>query len=76
MELKAYLSPMSSDEREAFGRACGSSAGHLRNICYGKTCAPALAVAIEQKSGGAVTRKDLRSDWRRIWPELARKQVA
>jgi len=29
--------------------------------------------AIEQATGGAVTRRDLRpDDWQRIWPELAR----
>jgi DNA-binding transcriptional regulator YdaS (Cro superfamily) len=32
---------------------------------------PARCVAIEKATDGAVTRKDLRSDWREIWPELA-----
>jgi DNA-binding transcriptional regulator YdaS (Cro superfamily) len=76
MELKAFLSPMSPEQREAFAESCGSSAGHLRNICYGKSCAPALAVAIEINSDGAVTRQELRDDWRQIWPELAKKQKA
>lgn len=29
-------------------------------------------VAIEQATRGTVTRRDLRSDWRDIWPELER----
>lgn len=33
---------------------------------------PALCVAIEVVTSGAVTRRDLRpDDWARIWPELA-----
>lgn len=30
-----------------------------------------LCVVIERLSGGQVTRRDLRSNWRDIWPELA-----
>jgi DNA-binding transcriptional regulator YdaS (Cro superfamily) len=34
-------------------------------------------VAIEQATGGAVTRRDLRpDDWHLIWPELAQKAAA
>jgi len=33
--------------------------------------------AIEQATGGKVTRRDLRpEDWRRIWPELADDKAA
>jgi DNA-binding transcriptional regulator YdaS (Cro superfamily) len=32
---------------------------------------PARGVAIEMATAGAVTRKDLRPDWKQIWPELA-----
>jgi DNA-binding transcriptional regulator YdaS (Cro superfamily) len=28
-------------------------------------------LAIERATGGIVTRRDLRNDWRAIWPELA-----
>ena len=70
MDLKAYLSPMSATEREAFAIRCGTTRGHLQNVAYGKTCAPALAVAIEFNSGGDVKRSELRPhDWRAIWPE-------
>lgn len=35
---------------------------------------PEYCVAIEQATGGKVTRRDLRpDDWMRIWPELDRR---
>lgn len=38
---------------------------------------PEHCVTIEQATGGAVTRKDLRpDDWEAIWPELADKPVS
>lgn len=30
-----------------------------------------LCVLIEQQSGGAVSRRDLRADWVKVWPELS-----
>jgi DNA-binding transcriptional regulator YdaS (Cro superfamily) len=33
------------------------------------------AVTIEKLTGGAVTRRDLRTDWRDIWPELERRDA-
>jgi DNA-binding transcriptional regulator YdaS (Cro superfamily) len=70
MDLKAYLSPMTKDEREAFAKRCGSSRGHLQNICYGKKCAAELAAAIERESK-VVTRQELRpKDYWLVWPEL------
>lgn len=33
-------------------------------------------VAIEQATKGAITRRDLRADWRHIWPELAKSKKA
>lgn len=33
-------------------------------------------VRIEQATGGMVSRRDLRADWREIWPELAETQEA
>lgn len=78
MELIDYLKPMSQAQRDDFAKECGSSAGHLNNVAYGyKPCGIALAVAIEQHSGGIVTRKTLRKeDWQRYWPELATTQEA
>ena len=71
MDLKTYLSTMTPAEREGFAQRCGTTRGHLQNVAYGKTCAPALATALEIQSGGKVTRKDMRpDDWKAIWPEL------
>jgi len=33
-------------------------------------------VAIEQATNGTVTRRELRSDWLDIWPELERRDKA
>lgn len=32
-------------------------------------------VAIENATGGAITRRDLRPDWRDIWPELVKTKT-
>jgi DNA-binding transcriptional regulator YdaS (Cro superfamily) len=73
MDLKTYISGLSPDERQALALRCDTSVGHLQNVMYGyKPCGIELAVALEQRSGGAVTRRDLRpDDWQRIWPELS-----
>jgi DNA-binding transcriptional regulator YdaS (Cro superfamily) len=72
MELKTYLTPMTPDEREVLAGKCGTTRGHLQNVMYGqRACAPELAVSIEQQTEGKVTRQELRSDWKAIWPELA-----
>lgn len=73
MKLREHLKHIHRVEREAMAIRCGTTLGHLTNVSYGyKECGPALAVAIEQDTAGAVTRKDLRpNDWHLIWPELA-----
>lgn len=35
---------------------------------------PIYCVAIERETRGAVRRQDLRSDWVKYWPELAKKR--
>lgn len=73
MDLKSYIKSLPDEEaRAAFAADCEATLGHLRNVMYGvRPCAPELAVAIEQKSAGAVTRRDVcPENWRRIWPEL------
>ena len=70
-KFKTYLMSLSTAEREHFAERCGTSKKHLENMARGyKPCGPALAVLIERESAGAVTRKNLRTDWRDIWPEL------
>jgi DNA-binding transcriptional regulator YdaS (Cro superfamily) len=71
MDLKAYLSPMTKDERDAFAKRCGTSRGHLQNVSNGKTCGPALATALERETEGEVTRQEMRQeDYWLIWPDL------
>ncbi|MDQ3270758.1 MAG: helix-turn-helix domain-containing protein [Pseudomonadota bacterium] len=71
MKLKNYLQCLSTTDREAFAKKLDSSTGHLQNVAYGyRPCAPALAVALERETGGAVSRQELRDDWQNIWPEL------
>lgn len=70
--LLAYLNSLSTDERQAFAAAVGTSIGYLRKACtVGHLLGADTCVAIEEASGGQVTRRDLRpDDWGRFWPEL------
>ena len=72
MDLKTYLSPLNTEERDAFSAKCLTTRGHLQNVMYGiRPCATDLAVNVERESGGAVRRWDLRpDDWDKHWPEL------
>lgn len=69
--LKRYLAPMSRAQRAAFAARCRTSTNTLRNIAYGqKQAGPALSIAIEQATGGVITRADMRpGDWPMLWPE-------
>jgi DNA-binding transcriptional regulator YdaS (Cro superfamily) len=71
MDLKTYLLPMTTEQRDAFAKRCGTTRGHLQNVAfYGKTCAPALATAIERESV-EVRRQDMRpADYWLIWPDI------
>ncbi|MFA1686540.1 hypothetical protein ACDY99_23910 [Achromobacter dolens] len=42
----------------------------------GRVPTPEYCVGLERASGGAVSRQDMRDDWARIWPELARPAPA
>lgn len=72
MLFKTYFFGLDAQERKDFAREVGTSVGHLTNFSYGYTVLkPAVCVAVERKSGGEVTRQELRADdWRDIWPEL------
>lgn len=76
MDLRTYQKGWTSDQRDEFAVACGTTAGHMRNISYGyKPCATDLAVRIEQHTNKAVSRRDLRpADWWLHWPELVTKR--
>lgn len=76
MDLKTYLRPLSSEERESFATKCGTTLGHMQNVAYGtRVASTELAVAIEQKSGGKVTRREQFPDsYAAKWPELAKSK--
>lgn len=70
MNLKEYLSDHGAQIRLAQTVEChpvliNQWANGVRSIPIER------CVAIERATGGKVTRRDLRTDWRLIWPELA-----
>lgn len=73
MSLKLHLAELSQDQRSKLAQGCDTTVGHLRNVSYGlREASPALAMQLERKTKGAVTRRDLRpNDYHLIWPELA-----
>lgn len=74
MSFKKYLFDKLPADRKEFAKRCKTSARHLENVAYGyKALAIKTCVKVEIESGGVVTRKHLRKDWREIWPELAEK---
>lgn len=76
MKLRTYLNSLPRGGVSDFAGRIGVSPVYLSQIAAeqdGRVPSPALCVVIEREAQGAVTRKDLRpSDWRAIWPELAK----
>lgn len=72
-KLKPFLRQMPPEAQAQFCSACGTTLGYVRKaLSVGAVFGPALCVAFERESAGAVTRRDLRpDDWQDIWPELA-----
>lgn len=71
MQLRTYLTELTPDARARLAEACGTTVGHLLNCGYGQRQPnPALCVAIEKHTHAAITRQDMRDDWKEIWPEL------
>lgn len=72
MNLNDYFSKHGSMSQTQLAAAIGATEASVTWWKQGKRAVPAVyAVAIEQTTGGMVTRKDLRpDDWRRYWPEL------
>jgi DNA-binding transcriptional regulator YdaS (Cro superfamily) len=74
-KLRAYLNALPVEEQRAFAILCGTTIGYLRKaISQSEVISPITCVQIELHSDCNVTRKDLRTDWHLIWPELV--QVA
>lgn len=72
MKLSEYLDRQGRGAKAKFASQIGAHASDLSDWISGARPVPVHRCAvIEQETGGAVTRKDLRpSDWRAIWPEL------
>jgi DNA-binding transcriptional regulator YdaS (Cro superfamily) len=70
--LRDYLNSLPVSEQAVFAAKLGSSVGYLRKaLSAGQVTSPERCVLIEQITGGALSRRDLRpDDWHRIWPEL------
>ncbi len=76
MTLLQYIRDPSHNATSLAG-AVGIATAFLYQIAHGKRSASAaLARSIEEATGGAVMRWDLRPDWRAIWPELAQRADA
>jgi DNA-binding transcriptional regulator YdaS (Cro superfamily) len=78
MDIRTYLCTQERGAATQLADALGVSLSFLSQMASGTAAiSPARCVAIEQATGGAVTRRDLRpDDWRLIWPELAQKAAA
>jgi DNA-binding transcriptional regulator YdaS (Cro superfamily) len=71
MNLLTYLKRLPHGTRRAFADSVGTSLGHLNNCAYGiKRVGPALAMAIEKRTNGAVMRSELRDDAHLIWSDV------
>ncbi|EBQ9001298.1 hypothetical protein BHM34_17355 [Salmonella enterica subsp. enterica serovar Toucra] len=73
MNLKCYIKQSPIGEAKNLAGHLGVSKSYLSQMASGlASISPARCVEIEKKTGGLVTRRDLRpDDWMRIWPELA-----
>lgn len=70
MTLSDYIQAQRGNAK-ALADKLGVSKSTISQIANdSKGTSPARCVAIENATEGAVSRKDLRPDWREIWPEL------
>ena len=75
MDIMTYLDTKQITQ-SAFASSLGISPGLVYQWVKGlRPIAPGQCVAIERLTEGAVTRRDLRTDWREIWPELSEEKV-
>jgi DNA-binding transcriptional regulator YdaS (Cro superfamily) len=77
MKLSEYIKAERGNATALAGKLA-ISLSHLSQIAAdSSSTAPARCVLIEQATGGAVTRRDLRpADWHCIWPELIEMKEA
>lgn len=62
MSFRNFYLAMTVEQRSDFAQRCGTSAGQLRNVAYGRQCGEALAINIERESNGSVVCEDMRPD--------------
>lgn len=76
MNLKSYIS-IRHGKAKVLAYEIGVSPSFLSQMAAGdRSVSPEYAVAIEQATNGAVTRKDLRpNDFWKIWPDLSKEGV-
>jgi hypothetical protein len=61
--LRQYLNSLPRDRQAAYAKRAGTSIGYLRKaLSKGQRFDGALARALDEQSGGAVSRHDLRPD--------------
>jgi hypothetical protein len=61
--LRAYLATLSPDDQSAYAARCGTTIGYLRKALSTKPRLDgALVRRLDEESGGAVSRVDLRED--------------
>jgi DNA-binding transcriptional regulator YdaS (Cro superfamily) len=73
MNLRTYLDGLPRGGVSEFATLIGVSSVYLSQLAAnqnGRQPSPELCVLIERASRGVVSRRDLREDWQRIWPEL------
>lgn len=80
MDLHSYLSRPGSPAATDLARQIDVNPDQIRHWRHGyagRRPSPEMCVQIEQATGGAVARWDLRpDDWHRIWPELVNAEGA
>ncbi|MDN7988958.1 YdaS family helix-turn-helix protein [Burkholderia orbicola] len=76
MNLKDYLSTSERGTAAKLAAYLGVSASYLSQMASGLSpISEKKCVRIEKFSGGVCSRRDLKEDWREIWPELAEEKV-
>lgn len=77
MTLREFLDALPRGGVADFASKLGISSVYLSQLASrqdGREPSAELCVLIERESGGKVTRPELRTNWKEIWPELASKK--
>lgn len=78
-KLLTFIKTLDKAARLDLFAKCGTTEGYVRKVACSDALllGVAICVAIEQQTGGKVTRKDLRpDDWLLLWPELRELKAA